>query len=250
MGARWAEVISHLSRVSLSVVADARVSRAKVLADTYGVSYSRQVKDIFKSDLDVVIIATPHAFLFPLAKEALLAGKHVFVEKPGSRTPEEMRELCRLALKMKRTLAVGFNYRFFDSIRRAKQIIDEGGIGSVHALRIVHGHPGRPGYEKEWRMNKKLSGGGVLMDQGLHVIDLARFFFGSRTTKVCGYISNRAWHAPVEDYASVVLETARGQVASLSVSISEWKPVFTCEIFGERGFIALGGLGRRYGDGE
>lgn len=249
MGARWATVISQSRFAKLAIVVDTNEAHAKAVSDAHGARYSRRVKDALASDMQAVCIVTPHAYLFPIAKKALQAGKHVFVEKPGSKTAAEMRELIRLAQKKKRTLTVGFNYRFFDSIQKARALIERGVIGDVTALRIVHGHPGRRGYENEWRMNKKLAGGGVLIDQGLHLIDLARWFLQGPLASVSGQVSNRAWKTGVEDAASLVLRTKTGQLATLSVSISEWKPVFSLHIIGEKGYIAIDGLGRKYGDG-
>lgn len=249
MGARWAGVISQSRRARLAVVVDIDSVQAKKTADAYGVPHSTRLADAFAPEIDAVCITTPHAYLFPLAKKTLRVGKHVFVEKPGSKTAEEMRELIRLAKEKKRALMVGFNYRYFDSIQKARRLVERGELGDVTALRIVHGHPGRRGYEKEWRMNKHLAGGGVLMDQGLHLIDLARWFLRGPTASVSGSVSNHAWKTGVEDTASLVLQTKTGQIATLSVSISEWKPVFSLRIIGEKGYIALDGLGRTYGDG-
>ena len=250
MGARWAKVISESTGCSLALVSDRDAALAKRIAGLYGADFSADQNAVFDSDVSAVVIVTPHAFLYPLAKKALLSGKHVFVEKPGSTTADEMRELTRIANDKKLMLIVGFNYRFFDSVRKAKHIVEGGGIGEVVSLRIVHGHPGRPGYEKEWRMQKRLSGGGVLMDQGLHVIDLARWFLGEPATRVNGVTSNFSWKAEVEDAAFVLLETKQKKLASLSVSISEWEPVFSCHITGKKGYIFIPGLGRKYGIGD
>lgn len=249
MGTRWAKIILESPRVSLAHVVDTDTRQAKRVAEAYGASYSARFADALGQGIDAVCIVTPHAYLFPLAKQALLAGKHVFVEKPGSKTEKEMRDLIRLAKEKKRALMVGFNYRYFDSIRKAKRIVERGDIGAVTALRIVHGHPGRLGYEKEWRMDKQRAGGGVLMDQGLHLINLAHWFLTGRITKVAGFVSNLAWKSEVEDAAALLLQTHKGQIASLSVSISEWKSVFSLHITGEKGYIAIDGLGRKYGDG-
>lgn len=249
MGARWAGVISQSRRARLAVVVDTDSVQAKKTANTYGAPHSARLTDAFAPEIDAVFIVTPHVYLFPLAQQALRAKKHVFVEKPGSKTAAEMKELIRLAQQTKRALMVGFNYRFFDSLRQAKQIVEAGTIGEITALRIVHGHPGRPGYEKEWRMDKELAGGGVLMDQGLHCIDLARWFLDDAIAQVSGVTSTTTWKGNVEDSAVLILKTKTGRLASLQVSISEWKPVFSLRIIGEKGYIAVDGLGRKYGDG-
>ncbi len=250
MGARWASVIASSKKVSLALVVDKDATLGKKVADVHSVAFSTDTGDALSGDIDAVFIVTPHKYLYLLARESLLAGKHVFVEKPGARTEKEMRELLHIAEKNRRALTVGFNYRFFDSIRQAKQIVTAGTIGEIAALRIAHGHPGRVGYENEWRMNKDLAGGGVLMDQGLHCIDLARWFLDEPIAKTVGAVSNRVWRAEVEDEATLILKTETGKIASLSVSISEWKPIFSCVIRGEKGYIAIEGLGKKYGTGE
>ena len=143
MGTRWANVIATSKNVLLALVIDKDARIGKKVADMYGTAFSTNTVDALIGDIDAVFIVTPHKYLYPLAKEALLAGKHVFVEKPGARTEEEMRELLCIAAKNRRALMVGFNYRFFDSIRQAKKISEAGTIGGITALRIVHGHPRR-----------------------------------------------------------------------------------------------------------
>lgn len=250
MGARWAKIIAASKDASLTVVIDTDASLADKVAKMYGAMPGTDHEATFGDGVDAVVIVVPHKFLYPLAKQALLAGKHVLVEKPGSRTEKEMRELLRIAARKQRVLTVGFNYRFFDSIRQAKKIVESGEIGVVHSVRIVHGHPGRLGYEKEWRMQKDLAGGGVLMDQGLHVIDLARWFLEDKVTRVSGVTSNKAWGAEVEDNAVLALKTKKSRLASLQVGILEWKPVFSLNLMGEKGFVVIEGLGRKYGNGE
>jgi predicted dehydrogenase len=250
MGERWAKVISESGKASLKVVIDIDLAQARKTAGLYNATFSKNYKDALKADVDAVAVVTPHKYLYSYARAALLAGKHVFVEKPGSRTTSEMRTLLNLAARKRLRLMIGFNYRSFDSIKRAKKIVDSGLIGKVSFVRIRHGHPGRPSYGKEWRMNKELAGGGVLMDQGLHVIDLANWFFGERAKKITGLMSNAFWKTKVEDNAFVLLKTPRGKIASLHVGITEWKPIFSFEIFGEKGYCFIPGLGRKYGDGK
>jgi predicted dehydrogenase len=141
---------------------------------------------------------------------------------------------------------VGFNHRFHPGFRRAKQIFDDGGVGDLLYLRARYGHGGRPGYEREWRANPQLSGGGELLDQGSHLIDLARWFAGD-FVEVTGHLANYYWPMPVEDNAFVALKTARGQLAWLHASWSEWKNLFSFELFGRTGKLQIDGLGVSYG---
>lgn len=249
MGSRWAKMIVGSSATTLALVVDTDQRQADRVAKVYDTRSSVHHTEAFSPEIDAVVVATPHRFLYPITRAALRAGKHVFVEKPGSRTAREMRDLMRLARDKNRALMVGFNYRFFDSIQKAKELVSRGKIGKVLAVRIVHGHPGRVGYEKEWRMQKDLAGGGVLMDQGLHLIDLARWFLEDRVTEAYGVVSNAAWKTEVEDTALLLLKTAQGKIASLSVSVAEKKNLFSLEIIGAREYISIPGLGKKYGDG-
>lgn len=252
MGARWAKIFSTNKAVRLVLVVDPDQRAGKKIAQTraadYAVSFTKQILDAHA--IDAVFVVTPHSYLYPNARRALLAGRHVFVEKPGSKTSRELRSLHELAKKRKQALMVGFNYRYFDGVSRAKKLVDSGRIGKVLSVSIRHGHAGRVGYEKEWRMNKRLAGGGVLMDQGVHALDLVHWFLGGKITHVAGVMSNQYWKSNVEDNALVALKSDSGAIGSVYASVTEWKPVFIMEILGAKGYCIVNGVGRKYGGGE
>jgi predicted dehydrogenase len=250
MGTRWAKIINDFPETPLKIVIDKNLRQAKKLAQIYDAAFSENYKDALGSGIDAIAVVTPHKYLYFLSRAALLAGKNVFVEKPGSRTAGEMEKLLFLAKRKKLSLMVGFNYRFFDAIRHAKKIVDRGEIGTINFIRIKHGHPGRPGYNKEWRMNKNIAGGGVLMDQGLHVIDLVNWFFSEPISKVVGLTSNLFWESSVEDNAFLLLKSVKNKIASLHVGVTEWKPIFVLEIFCSKGYCIINGLGKKYGGKE
>ena len=135
-----------------------------------------QLLDIQK--LDFVIIATRHDSLHSLAIAALNAGKHVFIEKPGAINYLEFKKVCELARKKNLSLHVGYNHRHHPALKKAYKLLNDGSIGKVMFLRGRYGHGGRLGYEKEWRADKLKSGGGELIDQGTHLIDLSIGFLG------------------------------------------------------------------------
>jgi len=168
MGERWARVISNSSIALLSLVVDPNKEAGEKIAKLYGATY---LKEFPKKNLDVdaFFIVTPHAYLCQNARRALQFNKPVFIEKPGARNVAELKKLVVLAKKKLLPLMVGFNYRFFEAIKRAKKVIDAKTLGEILFIRLKHGHQGRIGYEKEWRMDKKIAGGGALMDQGVHL---------------------------------------------------------------------------------
>jgi len=197
-------------------------------------------------DIDVAIVATTHDMLAPIAAEAARAGKHVFIEKPGARRASELDAVAEAARRSGALVRIGFNHRYHRAFQKARAIFDSGAIGPLLFIRGRYGHGGRPGYEREWRADPAVSGGGELLDQGVHMIELARWFLGD-FTRVTGRTPNFFWKMPVEDNAFLLLETAAGQIAFLHASWTEWKNLFSFEICGRDGKLEITGLGGSYG---
>jgi predicted dehydrogenase len=198
------------------------------------------------ADIDLVVVATTHEMLAPIAAEAAGAGKHVLIEKPGARRPGELDAVAEAAARTGARVRVGFNHRYHRALRKAKAIAESGATGPLLSIRGRYGHGGRVGYEREWRANAALSGGGELLDQGIHLIDLARWFLGD-FRGVTGKTATYFWKMPVEDNAFLLLETAAGQIAFLHASWTEWKNLFSFEICGRDGKLEISGLGGSYG---
>jgi predicted dehydrogenase len=197
-------------------------------------------------DADAVVIATPHDQLAQIALAAVEAGRHVLVEKPAGRRPAEVAPLVAAAEKHSRIVKVGFNHRFHPAIARAKALADEGRIGSLLFVRGRYGHGGRIGYEKEWRFQPEISGGGELIDQGSHLIDLSRWFLGDLTLAY-GAVPSYFWPARVEDNCFLALAGEQNRIAWLHASWTEWKNLFVFEIMGRDGKLTIEGLGGSYG---
>ncbi len=196
--------------------------------------------------IDIVIIATLHASLAEITLAAITAGKHVLVEKPGGRCSDELLPILALAKKNNTLIRVGFNHRYHRALRKARALVDQGAVGELMFLRARYGHGGRVGYDKEWRANPMLSGGGELIDQGVHLIDLARWFLGDFKS-VTGFAHTYYWDMPVDDNGFLLLKTEHNQVAFLHASCTEWKNLFSFEIYGKTGKIDINGLGGSYG---
>lgn len=201
---------------------------------------------VSRADVEIVVVAAPHYVLAEIAAEAIEAGKHVLVEKPAARHVSELRPLIELAAKKGVLVHVGFNHRYHRAFRKARQIVDSGALGPLMFLRARYGHGGRIGYEKEWRAKPEFSGGGELIDQGAHLIDLARWFLGD-FSEVEGYAHTYFWDMPVDDNAFLLLKTAGKQVAFLHASCTEWKNTFSFELYGRGGKLQIEGLGGSYG---
>lgn len=235
------------ARGKLVACADIDIQRANTLGKQYGAASTDDWREILtRSDVDIVVIATLHESLAQLALAAMLAGKHVLVEKPAARSPDELLPLLELQKKSSVQVRVGFNHRYHRALLKAKSMIDSGAIGDLMFIRGRYGHGARLDYHKEWRADPKLSGGGELMDQGPHLIDLSRWLMGD-FVGIDGYAHTYFWDMPVDDNAFMLLKTANNQTAFLHVSCTEWKNLFSMEIYGKLGKLEISGLGGSYG---
>lgn len=196
--------------------------------------------------VEVVFIATLNSMLAPIALAAVKHGKHVLVEKPAAIHTQELDEIEAAAMKTGVLVRVGYNHRYHPAALKAVELFKSGALGPMMFVRGRYGHGGRIGYDKEWRADPKISGGGELIDQGVHLIDLAGIFLGEFTT-VEGHAATYFWNMPVDDNAFLSLRNAAGNTAWLQVSCSEWKNLFSLEIYGRDAKLHWEGLGGSYG---
>jgi predicted dehydrogenase len=232
----------------LVAVADPQPARAQQLAAQHaGCTPSADWRRVVeRGDVEVVIVSTTNDSLASVTAAALACGKHVLVEKPAARNAEELRPVVEAARRTKRVVKVGFNHRFHPALAKARQLCAAGELGPLLYIRGRYGHGGRLGYEREWRADPAIAGGGELLDQGVHLIDLAHWFLGD-FTEVRGHVETFFWKMPVEDNGFVFLRTPQGQVAWLHASCTEWKNLFSFEVFGRDGKLQVDGLGGSYG---
>jgi predicted dehydrogenase len=232
----------------LVVACDTELARAEALIKSaqtgHAVSDFRQA--IADPQVEAVIVATTNSALADISAAAIQAGKHVLVEKPAGISVAQIDNLIALAKKHGVCVRVGFNHRYHPAFIKAREIFDSGAMGELMFIRARYGHGGRVGYEKEWRADPNLSGGGELIDQGIHLIDLASWFLGE-FKKVEGHTATYFWNMPVDDNAFLSLQTAAGQTAWLHVSCTEWKNLFSFEIYGRHAKLHIEGLGGSYG---
>lgn len=202
---------------------------------------------LLASDIDIVLIAVPNNLLAPLAKMAIQNGKHVLVEKPAGISVSEIESLMTLAKANGVSVKVGFNHRFHPALLKTKELIDSGALGELMFLRARYGHGARLGYEKEWRCHAPTSGGGELIDQGVHILDLIYWYFGPMEFE-SALVTTNFWNTAVDDNAVVTVKDAKSsRWATFHVSCTEWKNTFSLELYGKTGKVLIEGLGGSYG---
>jgi predicted dehydrogenase len=228
------------------VVCDRDRGRAEQLAQRTGARAVVDWREAIKAEVDAVVVATTHDQLAPIALAAVETGRHVLVEKPAGRDLAEVQAIAHAATAHQRVVKVGFNHRFHPALLKAREIVDSGALGPLMFIRARYGHGGRPGYEKEWRCDPAMSGGGELVDQGSHLIDLSRWFLGDLKLDYAA-VPTMFWNIPTDDNCFLALRAEGGRLAWLHASWTEWKNTFSFEIFGRDGKLAIEGLGGSYG---
>lgn len=248
VGGRRAAAAVRSPRSRLVAVADVDESRASGLATRYGCRHLTDYRALLEDPaVDAVAVCTVNRWLAPITIAALESGRPVLCEKPMGRNGREAAAMAGAARRHDRPLKVGFTLRFQRGLARAHQLCEQGVLGPLFCIRAVYGHGGRPGYDLEWRADPELAGGGELLDQGVHLLDLARWFLGD-LDQVFGLVPSWYWgRGAVDDNAFVVLSNRRGQVASLHASWTQWKNRFWFEVCGRDGSVEAEGLGGSYG---
>jgi len=236
---------------ALRIACDSNLTRAEeVAARQEGCRATVSNKDAVRDpNVDVVIVCTPHASLSKLALRAVEAGKHVLVEKPGGITAASLKEVQAAAAQTESLVRVGFNHRYHPAFQKAYELVRTQNLGPAMFIRGRYGHGGRIGFDKEWRAQARISGGGNLLDMGVHLIDLAGSFLGEFSS-ADGHIPTYFWNMPVEDNAFLHLHTADNRTAWLHSSYTEWKNLFSFEIYFRNAKLHIDGIGRSYGVGR
>ena len=208
---------------------------------------------IANANVDVIFISLPNKFAAEATCLSLQNGLHVFCEKPPARTYSELLEVQRQSLASPELkLMNGFNHRFHRSEEEAKSIIDGNSLGRLINMKGIYGKSQMISFNQtDWRTNREASGGGILLDQGIHMLDLMRYLSGEDFTEVFSFVDNAFWNFDVEDNADVLMKSPKGLVSQLHSSATQWRHVFNLEITLERGSLILGGLltgSKSYGD--
>ena len=233
-----ASAVSQTPDAKLTVVSDLEGKRASGIASQFGAAVAPDWKSLVRrDDVDVVIVSTPPSVHAEMCIEALGAGKHVMCEKPLARTPNECRRIIEAAESAGRVLATGFNYRFYPSILKAREVLDSGLIGTLDHVRSYSGYSAAE-HSHGWLHDVEVMGGGALRDNGIHLIDLTRYFLGE-VAEVKGFATENVWNFKgCEDNGFALLRSTEGRVATVQASWTEWRKYrFLIEIYGSRGCI-------------
>jgi len=207
-----------------------------------GVVQCNSFDELLTTDIDAVIVSAYVSVAADYVIRALSRGKHVFCEKPPSMTAKEMKKVIEIEKKMRKVLKYGFNHRFHYSVMEAKKVINDGGMGKMLWMRGVYGKAGSIDFHDNWRNYKNYSGGGILLDQGIHMIDLFRYFSNDEFTCLSSHLTSSFWNVECEDNAFLVLKSDKNIIATLHSSATQWKHKFLLEMAFEGGYINLDGI--------
>lgn len=207
-----------------------------------GVRYYPSLEGLFREKLDILFVSLPNYLAAKATIEGLRCGMHVFCEKPPGKTVQEIREVIQVEkehpnLKLK----YGFNHRYHDSVNEAKKIIESGQYGPIINMRGVYGKSSIIPFDTGWRSERRYAGGGILLDQGIHMLDMIRLFAGD-FEEVKSFISNDYWHHDVEDNAYAILRNSQGCVATIHSTATQWQHRFRLEITLRDALLELTGI--------
>jgi predicted dehydrogenase len=236
-----------LGRDRLVACFDLDTRAAGSVADRFGGSVCRSLDELLAHQLDVVIVAVPHDQLAEQACRALGAAAHVLVEKPAGIGVAEVSRVARAAEAAGRRVKVGFNHRFHPGTARAIAEARSERFGPILHMRARYGHGGRLGYEQEWRARRAVSGGGELVDQGMHLLDLSYSILGPLPLNTA-LLRTEYWPIEVEDNAVIILgHRDHGPWALFHASWTEWKNLYSIEICCRSAKLQVDGLAGSYG---
>ena len=228
---------------------DPAPGRSSELVGVHGGRVCADIEELLALEPDVVVIAATHDQLAPLSERVLGAGAHVLVEKPAGLGTGQVERLIRAADASGRRVKVGFNHRFHPALAELAAEVHSGVHGELMHLRARYGHGGRIGYDREWRAQPERSGGGELIDQGMHLLDLTHWLAGPLPLH-SALLRTHFWDTPVEDNAALILGETDDRTAAwamLHVSWTEWKNLFSVEVYCRTAKLQVDGLVGSYG---
>jgi predicted dehydrogenase len=244
MGKRRMHTLMKQPNTDLVCVADTNSELAKGVAGEFGCGWHRTIEDVLRAeDVECVIVSVPNHLHLEVANAALESKKHVFCEKPLGRFPLEAQAMVEKAARNGVTLKTGSNLRYFPTILKAKELLDQNAIGDLLFLRGWIGHGGENLGEK-WYAQPEATGGGTLLVNGCHLLDIVRWFMGEPSSCV-GMTQTNMWPvAPMEDNGFGLFEIVGGKTAFVHSSWTEWAGYSYIEIYGKEGYMRIDNRGK------
>jgi predicted dehydrogenase len=216
-----------------------------------GVKFYPTYQGLFNEKIDALFVSLPNYLAAEATIAALERGLHVFCEKPPGRTVQDIRDVITAEKKQPHLkLKYGFNHRYHESVKEAKRVIESGQYGEIINLRGIYGKSSIIPFDKGWRSERQYAGGGILLDQGIHMLDMIRYFAGE-FEEIKSFVSNSYWCHDVEDNAYVLMRNREGCVAMLHSTATQWQHKFRLEITLREALLELSGIlsgTKSYGD--
>jgi len=241
VGKRRRKCVEQNPYLEMIAICDQFVDDNKAIVD--GLNSYQNYKDLLKEDLDILIVCLTNEIAPEVTIAGLKKGLHVFCEKPPGKSVADIIKVIKVEqLYPGQKLMYGFNHRYHDSVKEAIRIIRSGELGKIINLRGVYGKSQLVTFNQpDWRTKRDIAGGGVLLDQGIHMIDLMRLFSGE-FVEVYSFVKNNYWNHNVEDNAYALMQTKDGVVAMINSSATQWRHNFYLDINLEKGSLILSGI--------
>lgn len=241
VGRRRKECVDRHSGMEVVAVCDRVYKDDGIFSD--GIRYYQHYRNLLKEDLDVLVVCLTNDVAAEVTIAGLESGMHVFCEKPPGRSVEDIARVIKYERQHPELkLMYGFNHRYHESVQDSLRILHSGELGRVINMRGMYGKAKLVTFKQTaWRTKREIAGGGVLLDQGIHMVDLMRLFAGE-FTQIHSFVSNRHWGYDVEDNAYAIMQTSDGVVGMLNSSATQWRHRFHLDINLEHGSIILGGI--------
>ncbi|MGJ4733833.1 gfo/Idh/MocA family oxidoreductase [Leptospira levettii] len=241
VGRRRHQFINQNSLLNVVSVCDVTLAEGKLEREDVRV-YTDYQKMIREEKLDILFVCLTNDVAAHATILGLKNGCHVFCEKPPGRNLQEVSEVIKTEnLNPHLKLKYGFNHRYHDSVREALKIVNSGEYGKIINIRGVYGKSNIVSVENGWRANREIAGGGILLDQGIHMVDLIRLFAGE-IDEIKSYVSNSYWNLEVEDNAFALMKSNSGVIIQFQSTATEWRHRFNLQINLEKGTLVLSGI--------
>ena len=239
VGKKRRKILDKIPGVKVVAISD---KNPKNKTSEKNVKFFNDYKKLFNENLNVLFISLPNKYASEATIKALKRNIHVFCEKPPARNINELKRVLKeYKKKNKIKLKYGFNHRYHDSIILAKKAIDSGKYGKLINIKGLYGKSKIINFKGQWRSSKSVAGGGILLDQGIHLLDIMRFFCGE-FKEIKSFINNNYWKFKVEDNAYVIMRSKKNVVAMVHSTATQWQHQFRIEITLEKALINLFGI--------